>query len=223
MYPFHATIEMMFDSYGSLLRKVKEDVEPTASSELLNEIDLAIKVHRELKTEFEPAIREVYRISAKQRHFFYDTGREIVIKNWHLTQESSIGRPEDSENYPKLMVVMNEIAVKLALANYPEALEKINNAIRFHEILPACWKGLISEVTETRQRFNKMTEGMPLDVIESKYFKYKSLCDEGRSAEEIARIAEKDGIDQFEIFPLIRTLFDLSVKETAEKIRLFEK
>lgn len=224
--PYHVeTINLMYQSLGKLLMHIKNDIRSKASKEFLSEIELAIKLHRKLLSEFEPTINEIQNITSKRWHFFYKDGSEKIRKDWHKKQniESLIIKAEDSENYKNLSKILNNVAEKVKLEKQENSIQKIDEAIKFYNQLQIEWNGLILDVMEVRKEFNRLFDKLPSDVLKSKYLKYQELVSKGFSAKELIKIATEDGINKHEIFILIRTLFNLSVEETANHIRVFVK
>jgi hypothetical protein len=218
-------LELMYGSLGGLLIKIKNEVGLSASTELSNRISLAIEIHKNLLSDFEPAILEVQKIASKRWHFFYADGRHKIREDWHFKQEieSSIIKPEQSQNYRNLLVVLNDIAEKLNVEEFDENIEKMIEVIKFYHHLPIEWNGLIVDVMEVRKEFNRLFDELPDDLLKSKYQNYQELVNKGFSAKDIIKTAREDGKNDHEIFPLIRTLFDLSIEETAKQIRVFVK
>ena len=216
---------MIYRSLGKLLIDIKNDIEPTASTELLNQINLAIEIHKNLSSDFEPAILEIQNIASKRWHFFYEDGRGKIREDWQFRQEaeSSIVNPEGSKNYRNLHLVLNDIAEKLKLENFDESVKKIIEVIKFYHHLPIEWKGLIVDVVEFRREFNKLIDKFSDKLIKSDYQKYQDLIAQGSTIKDIIKVSTEDGKDKSETFILIRTLFNLSIEETAIQIRVFVK
>lgn len=221
----HIKLPIIYQSLGKILIDIRSEIQSIASRDLSNEIDAAIEQHRKLQPEFEPAITEIQNIASKRWHFFYKDGSEKIREDWNLQQnvETPIIKAEESRNYQQLSASLKNIAEKFKLENDRDKEQKINEAIKFLKHLPIEWDILVDDIIEKRNEFNKLLCRIPESLLESRYLKYRELLNGGGSAKDVLAVARNDQISDYEIFPLIRTLFNLSVDETAKITRLFIK